>query len=101
MTKKAEKKQKNTSKAELILSISETSGLSKADSTRALEAIMQSIQNELKKHNDVSLSGFGTFSVSQREARKGRNPHTGEEIKIPAKRHLKFKAGKTLKESIA
>lgn len=101
MTKKTEKKQKSTGKAELILSVSEISGLSKTDSTHALEAMMQSIQNELKKHNDVSLSGFGTFSISQREARKGRNPQTGEAINIPAKRHLKFKAGKTLKESIA
>lgn len=101
MIKNAEKKQKSTSKTELILSVSETSGLSKADSTRALEAIMQSIQNELKKHNDVSLSGFGTFSISQREARKGRNPQTGEAISIPAKKHLKFKAGKTLKEALA
>lgn len=92
---------KPMTKANLITEISEITGLSKADSTRALDGMLQSIQTELKKGNDVSVTGFGTFSVAQREARDGRNPRTGETLKIPAKKHTKFRAGKTLREAIA
>ena len=89
------------SKAELISSIADLSGLSKADSTRALDAMTQSIQKELSQGSDVSLMGFGTFCVKKRDARDGRNPRTGKAIKIAATTLPKFKAGKNLKESIA
>jgi DNA-binding protein HU-beta len=89
------------SKAELISSMADLSGLSKADSTRALDAITQSIQTELSQGNEIRLLGFGTFCVKKRKARKGRNPKTGETIKIAATTLPKFKAGKNLKEAIA
>ncbi len=92
---------KSMTKANLITEISEITGFSKADSTRALEGMLQSIQTELTKGNDVSITGFGTFGITQREAREGRNPRTGEALKIPAKKLPKFRAGKTLKEAIA
>lgn len=91
---------KSTTKANLITAIAEITGFSKADSTRALEAMLQSIQTELTKGNDVSITGFGTFGITQREAREGRNPRTGEALKIPAKKLPKFRAGKTLREAI-
>ena len=85
----------------LVASVAELSGLSKKDSTNALDAITQSIQKELKKGNDVRLTGFGTFLVTQRPARNGRNPRTGKPIKIAASKFPKFRAGKTLKEAIS
>lgn len=88
-------------KQSLIASIAELSGLSKADSLRALEAMIQSIQKGLKEGKKVSLVGFGSFSVSQRSAREGHNPLTGKTLKIPAKKYPKFKAGKMLKEAIS
>lgn len=89
------------SKAGLILSMADLSGLSTADSTRALDAITQSIQTELSKGNEIRLTGFGTFCVTKRKARDGRNPRTGKTIKIAATTLPKFKAGKNLKEAIA
>ena len=94
-------KKETLSKAELISSMADLSGLSKADSTRALDAIIASIQTELAQGNDVRLLGFGTFCVKKREARDGRNPRTGKTIKLPATTLPKFKAGKNLKEAIA
>jgi len=85
----------------LVSSIAELSGLSKADSTRALEAMIQSIQKGLKEGKAVNLVGFGAFSITKREARDGRNPRTGETIKIAASKTPKFRSGKTLKEAIA
>lgn len=98
--KKAET-MKPMTKASLITAISEVAGLSKADSTRALEGMLQSIQTELMKGNEVNITGFGAFGITQREAREGRNPRTGEALKIPAKKLPKFRAGKTLREAIA
>jgi len=94
-------KKQSLSKAELISSMANLSGLSKADSTRALDAILQSIQTELAQGNDVRLIGFGTFCVKKREARDGRSPRTGKTIKLAATTLPKFKAGKNLKEAIA
>lgn len=88
-------------KANLIDLVSKESKLTKADSTRALDAIISSIQKGLKQGKEIRLVGFGTFAVAQRKATVGRNPRTGEEIKIPATRLPKFRAGKVLKELVA
>lgn len=94
-------KKESLSKEEMISSVADLSGLTKADSTRALDAIVQSIQTELAQGNDIRLIGFGTFSVKKREARDGHNPRTGKKIKIAATTLPKFKADKSLKEAIA
>ena len=86
-------------KSELVATISQHFK-TKAEAERALEAVLESIQESLKKGEDVRIVGFGTFSVSQRAARTGRNPRTGEEIKIPATKTPTFKAGKELKEAV-
>ena len=83
-------------KTELIDAIAEKSGLSKVDSKKALEAFVESVSGELKSGGKIALIGFGTFSVSERSARKGINPRTKVEIKIPAKKVVKFKPGADL-----
>ncbi len=87
-------------KAELIDKIASSASLTKADAGRALDATLDAVKAALKKGQKVTLVGFGTFSVSKRKARKGRNPKTGEEIKIPATKVPKFTAGKTLKDAV-
>jgi len=87
-------------KAELIDQIAADSKLSKADAGRALNSVLESITNALSKGDSVTLVGFGTFSVGNRAARKGRNPQTGKEITIPAAKVPRFKAGKNLKEKV-
>jgi len=87
-------------KAELIESMAEGANLSKADAKRALDAFLDSTSNALKKGDKVALVGFGTFSISKRAARKGRNPQTGKEIDIAAKNVVKFKAGSELAETV-
>lgn len=87
-------------KAELIEGIANGAGLTKADSGRALEALITAVEKALKKGDTVSIIGFGTFSVRKRAARKGRNPRTGAEIKIKASKTPAFKAGKALKDAI-
>ncbi|MDA8169663.1 MAG: HU family DNA-binding protein [Nitrospiraceae bacterium] len=87
-------------KTELVDKISSQAGISKADAGRALDATIDSIKGALKKGQKVTLVGFGTFYVNKRKSRKGRNPRTGEEIKIPAMKVPKFTAGKMLKDSI-
>lgn len=88
-------------KGELVASISDKSGLTKIDSERALEAIIDSVTEALKNGDEVRLVGFGTFTTSDRPASDGRNPRTGEKIKIPAHRVPKFKAGKQLKDAVS
>lgn len=83
-------------KSELIDAIASQSGLTKANAAKALEAIMSSIQGSLKKNDPVQLIGFGTFSVDERAAREGRNPRTGETMKIAAKKVAKFKPSKNI-----
>ena len=83
-------------KAELIESIASDAKISKADAKRALDAFVDNTTKALKKGDRVALVGFGSFSVSKRAARKGRNPQTGKEIKIAAKKVVKFKAGADL-----
>ena len=87
-------------KAELIEAMSSRSGLSKADAKRALDAFIDSTSAALGNGERVALVGFGSFSVSERSARKGRNPRTGEEINIAAKRVVKFKAGAELSNEL-
>lgn len=83
-------------KAELIDAIAAEAGLSKADAKKALDAFVDATTNALKKGDRISLVGFGSFSVSKRDARTGRNPQTGKEIKIAAKNVVRFKAGAEL-----
>ena len=87
-------------KGELIAKIAEESKLTKKAAEAALDAFVASVEGALKKGEKVQLVGFGTFEVRQREARKGRNPITGAEIKIPASKVAVFKAGKALKETV-
>ena len=87
-------------KADLIDKIAAAASLTKADAGKALNSTLDAIRLSLKKGQKVTLVGFGTFSVSKRKARKGRNPRTGQEIKIAATKVPKFTAGKTLKDSI-
>ena len=87
-------------KGELIDSVADSAGLSRADATKAVDAILESITNALKANSSVSLVGFGTFSVKARAARMGRNPRTGEAIQIPASNVPGFKAGKALKDAV-
>ncbi len=87
-------------KAELVAQIAQQAGLTKTDAQKALDATLNTIKKALKKNQKVTLVGFGTFSVSKRKARKGRNPRTGEEIKIPATKVPKFTPGKALKDAI-
>lgn len=84
-------------KAEIVAKVAEEIKVSKAAAAKALAVITGSITQAIKKGGKVTLIGFGTFSVSQRKARKGRNPQTGKEIKIAAKKVPKFSAGATLK----
>ena len=87
-------------KNDLIADVAEATGLSKADATKAVDCVFDTITAALKKGDEVRLVGFGTFSVSQRRATEGRNPRTGEKIDIPASKQPKFKAGKGLKDSV-
>lgn len=87
-------------KSELTAAIAEQAEVSQASAGRALDAITDSITKALKEGDSVALVGFGTFSVSKRAARTGRNPKTGESINIAAANVPKFSAGKTLKDSI-
>ncbi|GAB4147211.1 MAG: DNA-binding protein HU-beta [Bacteroidia bacterium] len=87
-------------KAELIEAIANGAKVSKADAGRALDATIEAISKSLKKGDKVSLVGFGTFSVSKRAARTGRNPQTGKTIKIAAKKVAKFKAGSELAKTV-
>ncbi len=87
-------------KQELIGFMADSAGLSKKDAEKALSAFVDGVKSALKKGESVSLVGFGTFSVSQRGARQGRNPRTGETINIPARKVPAFKAGKGLKDTV-
>ena len=87
-------------KTELIAAVAENAELSKKDAEKALKAFVEVVTDELKKGEKVQLVGFGTFEVSERAEREGRNPHTGEAMKIEASKAPKFKAGKALKDAI-
>jgi DNA-binding protein HU-beta len=87
-------------KAELIDKIASGAGLSKVDAGKALDTTLNSIRGALKKGQKVTLVGFGTFSVTKRKSRKGRNPRTGDVITIPAAKVPKFTSGKALKDAV-
>ena len=87
-------------KAELIDAIASDADLTKADAKKALDAFINTTTKALKKGDRVALVGFGSFSVAKREARKGRNPQSGKEINIPAKKVVKFKAGTELADKV-
>jgi len=87
-------------KAELVDAIADTADISKAAATRALDALLGSVTTALKKGDQVSLVGFGTFQVKDRAARTGRNPQTGAPIEIAAARVPSFKPGKALKDAV-
>lgn len=87
-------------KAEFVAAVAEAAGLSKKDAEKAVKAYGEVVAAELAKGGKVSLVGFGTFEVSQRAAREGRNPQTGENITIAASNVPKFKAGKALKDQV-
>jgi DNA-binding protein HU-beta len=87
-------------KNDLIAQVSEDSDMSKADATKAVDAVFDTITSSLKGGNEVRLVGFGTFAVTRRQASEGRNPRTGEKIQIPASNQPKFKAGKGLKDAV-
>ncbi len=87
-------------KAELIDAMADGADISKAAAAKALDSFTSTIAKSLKKGKKVTLVGFGTFAVTKRKARKGRNPRTGETIKIPAAKTPKFSAGKALKTAI-
>ncbi|UCG79147.1 MAG: HU family DNA-binding protein [Nitrospirota bacterium] len=88
-------------KGELIDKVSTSTGTSKADATRSVNAVLDTISKALKKGDSVTLVGFGTFSVTKTKARNGRNPQTGETIKINARKVPKFKAGQGLKDLVS
>ena len=88
-------------KKELIVSIAEQAGISKGAAEKALNAVIDGITDALSNRDKVTFVGFGTFYVTERPARKGRNPKTGEPIKIPASKVPKFKPGKALKDAVA
>ena len=88
-------------KAELIEAVAKSTKQTKAQAETTLNALMAAVQQSLTKGNSVQLIGFGTFAVEERAARIGRNPATGKELKIPAKKVVKFKVGSKLKDAVA
>lgn len=87
-------------KVELVEAVAEKANLKKADATRAIDAMVEVITKALAKGDKIPMVGFGTFAVSKRNARTGRNPQTGAEVKIPARKAVVFKAGTALKEAV-
>lgn len=87
-------------KAELVEKMAKDAGISKAVAGKALDSFIDGVVKSVKKGSKVALVGFGTFSVAKRKARTGRNPRTGEPIKIPARKIPKFSVGKTFKDAV-
>jgi len=87
-------------KTELVSAIAENAGITKADASRALQALIETITTAMSNGDSVSLTGFGTFTVAERAARTGRNPSNGKALKIAAKKVAKFKAGKGLSQAV-
>ena len=87
-------------KDDLISKVASSIGISKSEAAKSVDAVFSSITNSLKGGNEVRLVGFGTFLITNRAATTGRNPRTGEPIEIPAKKVPKFRAGKSLKETV-
>ena len=87
-------------KTDFINAVAEKAGLSKADAKKAIDAFVETVSNEMKEGGKIALLGFGTFSVSEKAARKGINPKTKETIEIPARKVVKFKQGSELNEKV-
>lgn len=87
-------------KVELVEAVAEKAGLTKADATRAIDATFEAITEALANGDKITLVGFGTFGVSKRAAREGRNPRTGETVSIAARNAVSFKAGSALKDAV-
>ena len=87
-------------KNDLVVEVARKSGMSKADVGKAVDATLDTITEALKKNDDVRLVGFGTLTVAERAASEGRNPRTGQPIRIPASKQARFKAGKALKDAL-
>lgn len=87
-------------KVELVEAVAEETGLTKADATKAIDATFNAIANALANGDKVPIVGFGTFDVSERAAREGRNPRTGEPVTIAARKAVTFKAGSALKDAV-
>ena len=87
-------------KVELVEAVAEKAGLTKADATRAIDATFETITEALANGDKITLVGFGTFGVSQRAAREGRNPRTGATVQIAARNAVSFKAGSALKDAV-
>lgn len=87
-------------KNDLVSAVASSTGMSKADSAKAVEGVFGAISGALSSGGDVRIVGFGTFSVANRKATTGRNPRTGQAIQIPASKQPKFKAGKGLKDAV-
>ncbi|MCW3068302.1 MAG: family DNA-binding protein [Solirubrobacterales bacterium] len=87
-------------KSQLITAVAADSGLTKVDSARAIDSLLDTVTRTLKKGDEVSITGFGKFSVVNRAARQGVNPRTGERVKIKASKAPKFSAGATLKQAV-
>lgn len=87
-------------KNDLVGVVADKTGLSKSDTTNAIDSVFDAITDALRGGDEVRLVGFGTFAVSRRRASQGRNPRTGERIDIPASKQPKFKAGKALKDAV-
>lgn len=87
-------------KQDLVSSIADRCGMSKADVGKVVDATLDTITKALKKNDDLRLVGFGTFTVSSRRATEGRNPRTGQPIRIPAKKQAKFRPGKKLNDEL-
>lgn len=90
----------NISKADLVDTLAEETGLNKSQAKDALEAVLSTITSHLEKEDKITLTGFGTFEVRERSAREGVKPGTSEKIQIPATKYPAFKAGKNLKERV-
>lgn len=88
------------SKTELVNFIAEDAGLTKADATRAMESLIKGVENGLKENGKVTITGFVTFTAKEKAASTGRNPRTGETVKIPARTAVSIKAGSKLKEAL-
>lgn len=87
-------------KNDLVTAVASSAGLSKSDAAKAVDGVFDAITGALKTGGEVRLVGFGTFTVAERAASEGRNPRTGDKIKIPASKQPKFKAGKGLRDSV-
>ena len=87
-------------KADLVSKIADASGITKSQAGKAVDGFISAVATALAGGDKITLVGFGTFSVASRSKREGRNPRTGEKIKIPASKGVKFKAGKTLSEKV-